>query len=79
MSDHGAANARGFRRRPKTVEPPLPDVHPDDAFADGDDHRWDLLEAEQRQDRLDDYADRPWPSATVVALPVGERDHRQAA
>ena len=67
----GAAAARP-RLRPRTVEVPLPDVHPDDAYEDRQDHLEALYETEQRLDRLDDHEGRPWPSGQVVALPVAE-------
>lgn len=80
MSGYGAANARPRGLRPRAAEVPLPDVHPDDAHADHQDHLWALYEEEQAQDRVDDHEGRPWPSAQVHALPVPEpRPERQAA
>jgi len=77
-SPFGAAKPHvGLRPRGTTV--PLPDVHPDDAYADHQDHLWSLYEAEQARDRRDDYAGRAWPSATVSALPVAGREGRRAA
>lgn len=70
-SPFGAAATRP-RLRPRTVEVPLPDIHPDDAHAEHQDHLWAMYEDEQARDRRDDHEGRPWPSAQVHVLPVAE-------
>ena len=77
-SPFGAAPRR-VELRPRPALPPLPDVHPDDADADHQDHLWAMLEEEQRRDRLDDHEGRPWPSAQVHSLPVAEAQRERRA
>lgn len=82
MSSYRAAGTGLYRaRRPLVTELPLADVHPDVAWEADQDELWAAYEAEMRQDRLDDYAERPWPkpASNVVPFPVGERGQRKVA
>jgi hypothetical protein len=79
MNGYGAAPTRPRGLRPRTSLPPLPDVPLEDALATRDDHLEALDDMERRQDRLDDYEGRPWPSAAVHALPVRDVVERKAA
>jgi hypothetical protein len=70
VTPFGAAPNRPRRLRPLSTETPLGEMSVEEWSLHGD----DLLEAayveEMRLDRLDDHAGRPWPNASVVALPV---------
>lgn len=78
MSRYRAAGAKGFYRRPLAA-PPLPLADPDDAYEATQDELEALYLEEARQDRLDDYADRAWPNATIVQFPVRDDEMARAA
>jgi hypothetical protein len=79
-SPFGAARPR-VSLRPRTSLPPLPDVHPDDAHEDRQDHLEALYEAEQAEDRHLEHSglNRMGPVASnVVAFPARDETARAA-